>query len=148
MRKLITCLVALCLPAVALAGGHGDAEAEVRAASEAFNEAYLTNDVDRYMSYYADDAVVWWYGERQDLAAYHAEWQAMIESGGGVEKNDSSDEIYQVLADGKVVVASFFVHNVTRSPDGEKTEAKAYESEVWTRVDGEWKVVSLHFSEF
>ena len=145
MRKLIACLTVLVLPLSAAAGD--DARSEVEAASTAFNKAYATNDVATYMGFYAEGAVVYWFGERQDLAAYHEEWAAMIEAGGGVEVNELSDKIFQVLPGGEVVIASYFVDNTTRSPDGEKTSARAYESEVWQKIDGHWKVVSLHYSE-
>ena len=148
MKRVFICLSILCLPLAVTAGDATGAEDEVRAASADFNDAYETNDIGRYFGYYAEDAVVWWFGERQDMAAYRKEWEALIEAGGGVEENDVSDEIFQVLPGGKAVIASYFVHNVTRSADGEKTTAKAYESEVWVKNDGKWKVVSLHYSEF
>ncbi|HSG97109.1 MAG TPA: nuclear transport factor 2 family protein [Woeseiaceae bacterium] len=147
MKNLVVCLTILLLPLGAYAGDESSAEAEVRAAAADFNDAYATNDLDRYFSYYAKDAVVYWYGERQDLGAYYKEWKELIESGGGVEKNELSREIFQVVPGGKAVIASYFVHNVTKLADGEVSEAGYYESEVWAKKDGEWKVVNLHYSE-
>lgn len=137
--------MSLCLALAAFAGD--DVESEVRAAAADFNDAYETNDLERYFSYYADDAVVYWYGARQDLGAYYDEWQALIEGGGGVETNELSQEVFQVLPGGNTVIASYFVYNVTRSADGEKTAANYYESEVWQKTEGEWKVVNMHYSE-
>ena len=34
-----------------------------------------------------------------------------------------------------------------RSPEGETGVARAFETDVWQRIDGEWKVVSLHYTE-
>lgn len=147
MKQLITLILVLCLPFAAFAGDHDAIEKEVRAAAEDFNDAYETNDLERYFSYYADGAVLYWSGERQEVGAYYDEWRAMIEAGGGVEKNELSDAVFQVLAGGNVVVASYFIHNVTRSPDGTRSEADYYESEVWQKIDGMWKVVNLHYSE-
>jgi ketosteroid isomerase-like protein len=65
-------------------------EAEVRAASHAFDRAYATNDMDTYFDFYTDDAVVFFYGSRQVVAEYEIEWKAFKAAGGGVEKNEPS----------------------------------------------------------
>ena len=71
----------------------------------------------------------------------------MTTAGGGVVRNDASDLQVQVLAGGDVAVATYFVDNETRSPDGEVTTAKAFETDIWEKVDGDWKIVGLHYSE-
>jgi ketosteroid isomerase-like protein len=147
VKGLIVCLVVLLVPLLTHAGDESSVESEVRAAAADFNDAYATNDVERYFSYYADDAVVYFYGERQDLKKYHKTWSEFMEAAGGVEKNELSEKIFQVLPGGKAVVASYFVHNITRSPEGKRSEAQAYETEVWQKIDGEWKVVNLHYTE-
>jgi ketosteroid isomerase-like protein len=53
-----------------MAGHHDAAQAEVTAAAEAFNTAYSTNDVDTYFGFYTEDAVLFFYGARQPVAAY------------------------------------------------------------------------------
>ena len=147
MKGLIICLVVLFVPLVIHAGDESSVESEVRAAAADFNDAYATNDVERYFSYYADDAVVYFFGARQDIEKYAKSWSEFMEAGGGVEKNELSGKIFQVLPGGKAVVASYFVHNITRSPEGEKSDALAYETEVWQEIDGEWKIVNLHYTE-
>ena len=147
MSKLLTCLVALLIPLASMAEHHGPVEAEVRDAVEAFNSAYANGEVDTYFSYYADGAMVYFYGARQDLAAYHDEWAEMVEAGGVVEKNELSDIRVQVMPGGDVAVASYFVDYRLRAPDGEISASKAFESEVWRKSDGEWKIINLHYSE-
>ena len=147
MKNLVICVAILVLPLVTYAGDGKSAESEVRAAAADFNDAYMTNDIERYFSYYADDAVVYWFGERQDMSAYHDEWKAMIEAGGGVETNEVSQEVFQILPGGKAAVASYFVHNVTRDAEGEAVAGNFYETEVWQKMDGEWKVINLHYTE-
>jgi ketosteroid isomerase-like protein len=146
MKKLLTGLALVLISISAMAGHHGSADEEVRAASEAFNTAYISNDVEGYFSYYADDASIYFYGQRQDMSAYHEEWSTMVGAGGGVEVNELSDTVIQVLPGGKAAVASYFVNNRTRSADGEVSTERAFESEVWQKIDGEWKVVNLHYS--
>jgi ketosteroid isomerase-like protein len=70
----------------------------------------------------------------------------MIAAGGGVEKNDMSDLRVQILASGDVAVTTYFVDNRTRSADGEVESIRAFETDVWQKIDGAWKVVSLHYS--
>lgn len=147
MKKVIFQLVVVLFALPVLADHHNDAEADVRAAMHAFNEAYATNDVEAYFSYYADDAEAYFYGERQDIGAYHEEWTAMVAAGGGVEKNELSDTSLRILPGGEAAVSSYFVDYRARAPDGTISTAKAYESEVWQKIDGEWKVVALHYTE-
>jgi hypothetical protein len=71
----------------------------------------------------------------------------MVDAGGAVEKNDPSDVSVQVLPGDEAAVASYFVDYASRSPEGERTVAMGFESEVWQKIDGEWKIVSLHYSE-
>jgi ketosteroid isomerase-like protein len=147
MRKILTLVVALLIPFASIAEHHGPVEAEVRDAVIAFNGAYANGEVDTYFGYYADDAMVYFYGARQDLMAYHDEWAEMVEAGGAVEKNELSDIRVQVMPSGDVAVASYFVDYRLRAPDGEISASKAFESEVWRKIDDEWKIINLHYSE-
>jgi ketosteroid isomerase-like protein len=147
MRTILTFIFTLLVPFAAVAEHHGQPEAEVREAVQAFNSAYADGEVDTYFSYYADDAFVYFYGARQDLAAYHQEWSAMVEAGGAVEMNELSDIRVQVMPGGEVAVATYFVDYRLRTPDGELSASRAFESEVWRKIDGEWKIVNLHYSE-
>ena len=147
MRRIILALAAGLLAVGASADDHKDAKAEVRAALEKFNTAYETNDVETYFAHYADDANVYFYGARQDVGAYHEEWTEMVEAGGGVEKNAISEVMVQVMPGGDIAVTSYFVDYRSRSPEGEISTAKGYESEVWRKQDGKWQIVKLHYSE-
>lgn len=147
MRKISSLILLTLLSVPVLAAEHAGVEAEVRDAVRAFNDAYLNDDVETYFGFYADEALVYFYGARQDLSAYHDEWAEMIAAGGGVEKNELSDLRIQVMPGGEVAVASYFVDYGLRTPDGEITASKAFESEVWQKIDGAWKVVNLHYSE-
>ena len=147
MRKMLTFIAALLIPFTVVAEHHGPVAVEVTDAVKAFNSAYASGQVDTYFSYYADDAMVYFYGARQDLGAYHDEWAAMVEAGGAVEKNELSDIRIQVMPGGDIAVASYFVDYRLRTPDGEVSASKAFESEVWRKIDGDWKIVNLHYSE-
>jgi ketosteroid isomerase-like protein len=78
MKSLLTCVIALLVPFASMAEHHDPLEAEVRDTVKAFNSAYANDEVETYFSYYADDAMVYFYGARQDLSAYQDEWAAMV----------------------------------------------------------------------
>ena len=147
MKKIVGSIAIALITVSAMAGHHESENADLHAAIKAFDHAYATNDVETYFSFYADGATVYFYGARQDVAAYHEEWTAMMEAGGGVEKNEMSDIQVQVMPSGDVAIATSFIDNRTRNPDGSKTTAKAFETDVWQKIDGKWKIISLHYSE-
>ncbi|MDZ7768623.1 MAG: nuclear transport factor 2 family protein [Woeseiaceae bacterium] len=147
MKSILTGLVTVLISVPAMAEDHDAVQAEARTAIKAFNEAYAGNDVDAYFDHYAADAMVYFYGARQDLSAYHEEWAEMVEAGGEVEKNELSDVQVQMMPSGDVAVASYFVDYRLRAPDGNVSVARAFESEVWQKIGDDWKVVNLHYSE-
>ena len=147
MKKILTFLVASLISFSAMAAHHNSVDAEISDAIKAFNVAYASNDMDAYFGFYADDASIYFYGERHKVSAYREEWTAEIDAGGGVEKNETSDVRVQVMPSGDVAVVTSFIDNRTRGTDGETTTVRAYETEVWQKIDDNWRVVSLHYTE-
>lgn len=147
MLKFLCCIVIALLSIPAMAEHHESANADLHKAIKGFDHAYATNDVDTYFGFYAEDATVYFYGARQDVDAYHQEWTALMEAGGGVEMNEMSDLIVQVMPSGDVAIATSFVDNRTRAPDGSTTTVRAFETDVWQKIDGKWKIISLHYSD-
>jgi len=112
----------------------------------AFNQAYERNDLEEYFSYYADDVTQWFESGRVSLADYKKDWSALIQGGGGVEKNAISDLRVQVSPGGDAAVATYVLDVITRQADGRKTREKAYETDVWYKRDGKWKIAHLHYN--
>ncbi len=131
-----------------LLGGsqNGDVSEEIRDLVIEFNEAYERNDLDEYFSYYADDLTLWLESGRVTLGQYKTDWYALIEGGGSVESNELSDIRVQVGPDGKTAVVTYVVTVVTRSPEGKRTKEQAWETDVWFKRDGRWKVAHLHYN--
>jgi hypothetical protein len=71
----------------------------------------------------------------------------MKDAGGGVEVNDMSDLVIQMMPGEEVAITTSFINNRTRSPDGEISTVRAFETDVWQKIDGKWKIISLHYSE-
>ena len=147
MRKILSCFVMVMMSFSAMAEHHAAENADLHAAIKAFDHAYATNDVEKYFSFYADDATVYFGGERVDITAYHEMWIELMEAGGGVELNEMSDLKVQVLPSSDVAVATSFIDNRTRWPDGTTATSKAFETDVWQKIDGKWQIISLHYSE-
>ena len=146
MRVLLIIIAIVLTSPCALAGHPGSENADLHAAIKAFDRAYANNDVEQYFSFYADDATVYFGGARQDIPAYHEMWTALMKSGGGVELNEMSDLRVQVMPSGDVAISTSFIDNRTRAADGTKTTSKAFETDVWQKIDGRWKIISLHHS--
>ena len=147
MRRTLLILAFLLAPC-AYADTHEGVAGEVDAAMRAVNGAYESGDYETYFSYYTEDATLFFSGERQVVSDYYESWKATVESGFRYERYALSDVRVQVLGDGDTAITTYFVDVHSRSADGEVTEAKAFESEVWQKIDDEWKIVSLHYTEF
>ena len=65
---------------------------------------------------------------------------------GGVELNEMSDLQVQVMPRGDVAIATSFIENRTRGRDGKTSTSSAFETDVWQKIEGEWKIISLHHS--
>ena len=144
MHKLLTLCATALISFSAVADQHGAPEAELRKVVIAFNEAYADNDVERYFSYFAEDADMYWSGARQTTAAYREDWVATVEAGGAVEKNGVSDLVIRMLPGNEAAIVSFFIDYRMHTPDGEVVEEQAFETEVWEKINGAWKLVGLH----
>ncbi len=112
----------------------------------AFNHAYERNDLDEYFSYYADDVTQWFDSGRVELADYKKDWYALIQGGGGVEKNALSDIRVQLSPGGDAAVATYVLDVVTRQVGGKKTKERAFETDVWYKRDGKWKIAHIHYN--
>jgi ketosteroid isomerase-like protein len=134
------------LLASASAGQQDATENEVRDLVVAFNDAYARNDLETYFDYYDENATQWWESGRVSVADYKKQWYALIEGGGGVEKNELSDIRVQVGPSGDTAVATYRVDVVTRATDGTRSNESAWETDVWFRRGGRWKVVHLHYN--
>ncbi|MFT7289271.1 MAG: ketosteroid isomerase-like protein [Halieaceae bacterium] len=146
MRKILSYFVIMLMPFSAMAEHHGAENTDLHAAIKAFDHAYATNDVEKYFSLYADDASVYFGDGRVDMAAYHDMWTALMEAGGGVELNEMSDLQVQLMPGGDIAIATSFIDNRTRSPNGTTSTSRAFETDVWQKIDGKWKIISLHYS--
>ena len=144
MNKILTLFAAALMSLSTVADQHNTVESEIYDTVTSFNETYADNDVERYFSYFAEDADMYWSGARQTTAGYRDEWVATVEAGGAVEKNEVSDLQVRMLPGGDAAIASFFIDYRMHTPDGEVVEEQAFETEIWEKIDGSWKLVGMH----
>jgi ketosteroid isomerase-like protein len=147
MKKLMMCLLVALIPLSALAAHHESVETKIQALVEAFNGAYATNDLETYFGYYTDDAALYFFGARQPVATYREEYGATVADGGGYEKYDLSDMRVQVMPGDSVAIATYFVDATSRSPDGKLAPLRAFETDIWQKIGGEWRIVNMHYSD-
>lgn len=147
MRKILSCFVIIVMSFTVTAKLHSQENADLNAAIVDFDRAYATNDVEKYFSYYAEGATVYFGGaERVNVDDYHEMWTALMAAGGGVELNEMSDLKVQIMPGGNVAIATSFIDNRTRAADGTKTTSRSFETDIWQKLSGNWKIVSMHYS--
>ncbi|MDH3621964.1 MAG: nuclear transport factor 2 family protein [Gammaproteobacteria bacterium] len=147
MKRILSCFAIVLMSFTAMAQEDTADNADLHAAIKAFDHAYATNDVEGYFSFYADDATVYFGDDaRVDVAEYHEMWTGLMAAGGGVELNTMSDLRVQILPGGAAAISTSFIDNRTRSPDGTTSTSKAFETDVWQKIDGKWKIISLHYT--
>jgi ketosteroid isomerase-like protein len=144
MKKIVIFMISALMSVVVMADHHLSAEAELRTTVIAFNEAYAANDLERYFSYFAKDADMYWSGSRQTVAGYYEDYSATVEAGGAVQKNGVVDLKIRMLPGDEAGIVTFFVDYRFHNPGGAITVEKAFETEVWQKIDGAWKLVGLH----
>jgi len=138
-------LVALLFAVSASAYGQ-DAETTIRQASLDFNLAYENDELEKYFGYYADDVTIWLTEGRVSLEDYKKEWYALIASGGGVEEARVSDLRVQVGPSGDTAVATYVADVTTRDGNGDTASERAWETDIWFKRGGEWKIAHLHYT--
>ena len=131
-----------------------DIAAIIDAAETAFNQAYADNDLETYFSFYASDATLMTAdGQLQTVQQYYDEWSALIAAGGGVTAVDPNHpRTIRVIDDSTVIVLFNDFAGSYRYPTetpGEFVSDTAIwtETDVWSLVDGAWKVVHIHFHD-
>jgi ketosteroid isomerase-like protein len=118
---------------------------EIRRLEQIWNDAYGANDLPTYFSYYADDPILVFYNERTTLPAYRKMWAetTKIEP---LESARVSDLKVRVDSSGNTAIASYQLAVRTRHADGKSTLEHAFETDVWFKQNGAWRVSAVHYS--
>ena len=146
LRYLACCLAlfALELPA-ALAAEPASTQKEIMRLEKDSNDAYAANNLPKYFGYYADDAVLIFYNERTSVADYRKKWTESVRTE-PIESVKLSDVVIRVVPSGDSAIASYQIDVRTRHADGKSTDEHAFETDVWLKRDGNWKLAHVHYS--
>lgn len=121
-------------------------EREILALEDRLDRAYRSNDLDTYWSFYADDLTQIWDIGYVSLEQYKREWTALVEGGGGVVETQTQDIRVRVGPTGDTAVVTYLMVADYQGANGNVTEGRFYETDVWFRRDGRWQIVHYHFS--
>ena len=139
-------VLALGLPLGAHAQANTALEKEIAGLEQAFNAAYVANDLPEYFAYYADDLVALFPEGRTDLKSYRAEWTDFIKKGNRLVANTITDLVVRVGPSADEATASYLVAVRTHLADGTLTEEHFLETDVWLKRGGKWQVAHVHYS--
>jgi ketosteroid isomerase-like protein len=110
-------------------------------------EAWMRRDADAYLSFYWDDAVIFAVDKRTSIAEFRRWMVALFAAGGGslTMELPPVDDI-AISSSGDAAVASFIFRTRFRSAEGIEADETNYETNVWYRRDGVWKIIGLHLT--
>ncbi len=123
---------------------------ELRNAIDTFYEAYYDSDFDRYYEFYAQDVVIIdSTGRARTLEEYKIESEEFANAVGDVVRESVVDLVPAIWLSpaGDSAVAHWIHPFVYRTSDGDESTFIFAESDVWSKIDGEWKVVHIHYQE-
>ena len=122
---------------------------ELRKAVDTFYSAWYDSDWDVYYSYYADDVVfIDSSGKHMSLQEYEANAAQEAEAVGAPSFDDARANLVptvRVSPTGNAGVAYWTFPFEYQTDDGVRTTIEYAESDVWWRVNGEWKITLVHY---
>jgi ketosteroid isomerase-like protein len=143
---LLATVAALVPVAPTPARAAGAVEREIARLEQVCNDAYGRNDLEVYFGCYRDNAVLIFYDYRTTLPEYHKSWVESVRAGNVVASFKLSDLVVRVSPAGDVAVASFSAEVANHYADGHDTREKGFETDVWVRRDGRWKLEHVQYS--
>ncbi|MEP6548429.1 MAG: nuclear transport factor 2 family protein [Gammaproteobacteria bacterium] len=135
-------LLLFALPALTNAGP----KADIHQLEVDFNAAYAANDLDKYFSFYADDAVMWFPEGRTDTPSYKKEWTAYLKTGAQIQAATISDLQIRFSPQGDTAIASYLLHLKTQEADKKVKNEIYQETDVWFKAAGAWKITHVHYA--
>ncbi len=121
-------------------------EREIFALEDRLDLAYRENDLETYWSFYAEDLTQIWDTGYVSLEQYKRDWTALVAGGGGVVDSHTKNMRIRVGPSGDTAVVTYLMIARYRGTNGNETEGRFYETDVWFRRDGRWQLVHYHFS--
>lgn len=125
------------------------AEAEIRKLIKEFRAAAMARDVDKLMTFYADEIVafdvippVQYVGKK----SYRKSWEEAFESCKDDPSAMSESVELSITADDNLAFCHSLNHNVMVSNDGQKLKMWLRATNCFKKIDGKWLIVHEQFS--
>jgi uncharacterized protein (TIGR02246 family) len=134
--KIMLCCALLALPASASAQESMDADAAIRAGSQAWAAAWNAGDAKALAALYTEDAIVMAPGGEpaQGRTAIMEAFQAAIEEAAGAQNKTMTKEV-MAMGDWAIELGGF----VTDAASGSHLDHGPFVA-VWKKVDGKWLI--------
>jgi ketosteroid isomerase-like protein len=147
LRTLPYCLALTwaLVPNAHAATDSGAVQREITQLEQVWNDAYGANDLPKYFSYYAANPLLVFYNKRTTLTDYRKEWAEATRTE-PLEAARISDLEIEVGPLGATAVASYQLEVRTHHADGKTTVEHAFETDVWFKRKGAWRVQAVHYS--
>ncbi len=152
MARLLTYLIcsvavfgATLIAQAAVPASSAGLEQEIARLEKDCNDAYAANNLPKYFSYYADDAVLIFINERTTVPVYRKMWTEEIKTK-PLESVKLADMVIRVMPAADTAIASYQIEIRTHQPGGKLTDEKFFETDVWVHEGDAWKLGHVHFS--
>jgi len=139
------CLLMLAGTIPAHAASPANVEQEIMRLEKESNDAYAANDLSKYFGYYAEDAVLIFYNERTTVPVYRKMWTESVKTE-PIAAVKLADMVVRVAPSGDTAIASYQIDVRTRHTDGKMTDEHSFETDVWIKRAGAWKLSHVHYS--
>jgi ketosteroid isomerase-like protein len=107
---------------------------------------YRSGDIDSYLEHYAPDISAYYSGTAMTAIEAHQFIKSLFEGGGKTVKFEMTSPLVQFDESTEAAIVSYRWREHFRFNDGHETDTEYYESDVWYRRDGKWKIVNVHQS--
>jgi ketosteroid isomerase-like protein len=108
---------------------------------------WVQRRADAYLSYYWDDALLFTVDQRIALPELRRAFVALLASGGGpltIELPEVDNIV--ISSGGDAATTTFEWRARSRSEDSIDTDRTYYETDVWYRRNGVWKIIRMHLT--
>lgn len=128
-------------------GSEFTGEKEIRDLMEDFTNAFMAKDLNRIMSFYAQDVVAYDVVDTLQYSgkeSYKQSWKEFLEMS-GVMNCETRDQ--RIFADDKLGFCHTLNHVTGTMKNGQKTDMWMRSTTCLQKMKGEWKIVHEHLSE-
>lgn len=123
-----------------------DHSAELRDIMRQLPNLYRAGDLEGYMHFYAPDITANYSGLFTDFAGACKFMRSLFAGGGKTLKFEMGDPKFQFSESTDAAVVSYPWREHFLFNDGHQTDVEYYETDVWLRRNGEWKIANVHQS--